>query len=226
MRAFGLLNGLVAAAPSGWGMSAGQRRRRRRLIAVVFGLVLVGCGDDAAEPSSAPATQAPVSQAPVSQAPVSVPPADVPSPPQPAAPASPPEIVVQQGLGDATLGMSEAQVKQLLGEPLRTDTLANDTGPYTELTYEEFSIAFQRGGSFTGGASSFFVRGPGPRTGGGVGVGSTEEEVVAGVEGTTCEVLDGRRVCYVGAYTSGETITEFQIDGGQVTHVRVAAVEG
>ena len=58
----------------------------------------------------------------------------------------------------------------------------------------------------------------------GVGVGSSEAEVVAGVDGAKCEVVAGKRLCHVGEFNAGATVTEFQIDGGRVTHVRVARV--
>ncbi|MGI8512978.1 MAG: hypothetical protein ACR2NH_10180 [Solirubrobacteraceae bacterium] len=55
-------------------------------------------------------------------------------------------------------------------------------------------------------------------------MGSSEAEVVAGVDGAKCEVVAGKRLCHVGEFNAGATVTEFQIDGGRVTHVRVARV--
>ncbi len=148
------------------------------------------------------------------------------SPTQTQAAARPtPVIELQRGIGTAALGMSEAQVEQSLGPPLRADQVRNNTGPYTELTYpDRLTIAFQRGGSYSGGASSFFVKGTTIRTRDGIGVGSTEADVKAHVAGTICEMVTTYRSCHLGKYQVGQTITEFQIDGGRVTHVRVALI--
>jgi hypothetical protein len=179
---------------------------RWALVGATLGLMLAGCGDKkktVTKETTASPTQA--------QTTTPAPTASV--------------IEVQRGIGSATLGMSEVQVRQSLGAPLRADQVRNNTGPYTEFTYpDRLTVAFQRGGSFSGGASSFFVKGTGARTPEGIGVGSTEADVDARVAGATCEVVSGQRTCHVGAYKPGATITEFQIDGGRVTHVRVARV--
>jgi hypothetical protein len=134
-------------------------------------------------------------------------------------------IVVQRGVGKATLGMSEAQVRQSLGAPLRADQLRNSDGPYTEFTYpDRLTVAFQRGASAPGGASSFFIKGKGARTPMGFGVGSTEAEVKAGVSGVTCGKVTTYRACFLGKYERKSTITEFEIEAGRVTHVRVAHI--
>lgn len=140
-------------------------------------------------------------------------------------PSAPLVIEAQRGIGSATLGMSEAQVRQSLGAPLHADPHSNNTGPYTEFTYpDRLTVAFQHGGGYSGGASSFFVKGHSARTPEGIGVGSTEADVKAHVAGAVCEQVTNYRSCHLGKYQPGQTITEFQVDGGQVSHVRLALI--
>jgi hypothetical protein len=134
-------------------------------------------------------------------------------------------IDVQRGIGGATLGMSEAQVRQKLGEPLCVAQVHDSTGPYTEFSYSDgFTVAFQRGGSYSGGASSFAVTGTRVRTSDGVGVDSPEADVKAHVAGAICETLAPYRSCHLGKYQPGKTLTEFIIARGRVTRVRIARV--
>lgn len=181
---------------------------RCALVGAAVALTLAGCGGG--NESTSTKGQAPA-------------PAPTPTQTQAAAP-KPLVIEVQRGVGGATLGMSAAQVKQRLGEPLRADQLRNSFGPYTEYTYPDgLTVAFQ-GGAASSGASSFFVKGRSARTPEGIGVGSTAADVDARVARSTCEKIAGYRSCHVGEFNPGATVTDFQLRGGRVASVRVALV--
>src|SRR5687767_9715776 len=110
----------------------------RGSVLVVVALALAGCGGDDNESSSESTGNTATEQ----------------QTPAPAADteASPLVIEVQRGVGGASLGMSEDEVRDALGEPVRSDQLRNATGPYTELTYPDgLTVALQRGGEFAGG---------------------------------------------------------------------------
>jgi hypothetical protein len=131
-------------------------------------------------------------------------------------------IVPQQGMAGIRLGMSQAQVRAVLGEPLRVLRGTNDFGPYTELRYPfRLRVAFQGNESVT----AIETKGHRERTRRGVGVGSTEAQVEAGVPRVRCETFPGGyRTCYVGSYEPGMRVTDFQIRDGRVVRVVVALV--
>jgi hypothetical protein len=175
----------------------------------LLALLAAGCGDDS--DSDEPATTPAQTQAPTATT---------------QAAAEPLVINVQQGVGGARLGMSEAEVREQLGAPARVATgLKNAQGEYTEFTYPgQFTVAFQRGQSlppqFNGGASSFYLTEANAKTPQGIGVGSTEAEVREGVPGVKCA---GGPTCHVGDVTRpGGAITQFGIAAGRVTFVRIA----
>ena len=95
-------------------------------------------------------------------------------------------IQVQKGITGIRLGMSQAQVKAGLGNPARTKTGHNDFGPFTQFLYRGgITITFQGNTSVTAVA----ISGQTDRTASGVGVGSTEQQVKAGVHGVKCQTL-------------------------------------
>jgi hypothetical protein len=196
---------------------AGIAGLRRAATFAAVGLLLVGCGGttktvtkkQASTPTSTRATQT--------------------DPTRHCGPTSKEDIidnvVVQRGIGNAELGMSQAQVRSNLGPAFCSVETRNRIGPYTEFNYYDgFTVAFQRGTAYSGRASSFVVDGTRVRTPEGVGVDSTEADVRAHVRGAICEIVAGYRSCHLGKYQSGRTITEFRIVHGRVTHVRVARV--
>ena len=66
----------------------------------------------------------------------------------------------------------------------------------------------------------------GQRTNRGVGVGSREADVVAGVNRIRCRTESGFRHCFRGRFRAGHRVTDFAISGvtGRVTRVTVAFV--
>jgi hypothetical protein len=131
-------------------------------------------------------------------------------------------IQVQKGITGIRLGMSQAQVKAGLGRPFRTKTGHNDFGPFTQFLYRGgITITFQGNASVTAVA----ITGQTDRTPNGVGVGSTETQVKAGVRGVKCQTLAAVRDCHVGAFRPGMRVTDFTLGpSGRVTRVTIGFV--
>jgi hypothetical protein len=130
-------------------------------------------------------------------------------------------IVLQRGMADVRLGMTQARVRAVLGEPLRTEHGSNDFGSYTELRFpHRIRVVFQGDLRVT----SISTTGRHERTTGGIGVGSTEAEVKANVPSVSCETFVGLRSCYVGTFAPGSRVTDFQLRNGRVTRVTVGFV--
>lgn len=59
------------------------------------------------------------------------------------------------------------------------------------------------------------------RTATGVGVGSTETRLKAGLKGLTCKTENGFRHCYLGKFLAGRHVTDFLVKHGKVSRVGV-----
>ena len=130
-------------------------------------------------------------------------------------------IQVQRGISGIRLGMSPARVKAGLGKPRKTRTGTNPFGPFTQFLYRgRITVTFQGNANVT----AIAIRGNTDKTPSGVGVGSTEAAVKAGVRGVKCETIAGSRDCHVGAFTPGKRITDFLIRNGKVSRVTVGFV--
>jgi hypothetical protein len=130
-------------------------------------------------------------------------------------------IVPQKGMAGARLGMTQTQVKGVLGEPLRVVTGSNDFGSYTQFRYpHRVTVTFQGDAAVT----SVETAGRFERTAAGIGVGSTETQLKAGVAGVRCVTEFGFRHCYVGRFEPGRRVTDFVIRAGKVTRVTVGFV--
>jgi hypothetical protein len=133
-------------------------------------------------------------------------------------------IVPQKGMAGVELGMTRAEVRARLGEPLAIRRRVSEIGgPYVEFRYPfRVSVYFWRPGN-----SVWDIRTTGPkeRTVRGVGVGSTEAEVRRKVPRVRCEtVVAGLRECHVGDLLPGKPVTSFRIRRGRVVLVEVGIV--
>ena len=129
-------------------------------------------------------------------------------------------IVVQHGIAGLELQMTKAQVRAKLGSPTKVRTGKNEFGRYIEFVYPRVTVLFQSGSR----ATAFRTFSRAERTKQGVGVGSSEAQVMAKVAGVKCRTEFGRRHCYVGKYLPGRVITDFQIRKGRVTWIVVGFV--
>ena len=128
--------------------------------------------------------------------------------------------VLQKGVAGVRLGMTQAKVRATLGRPTRVRTGTNDFGLWREFVYRGLRVHFQGDESVT----SITTTRRGERTTSGVGPGSTEAAVRAGVPGVRCKTEFGTRHCWVGSFRPGRRVTDFFIRRGHVSSVTIGFV--
>src|SRR5436190_10401834 len=124
--------------------------------------------------------------------------------------ASPAHAVIrpQKGMAGVRLGMSQTQMRGVLGSPVRTKQGQNDFGPFTQFVYpHSIAVTFQGNRRVTG----VSTRGRTEKTERGVGVGSREADVQAKVGHVRCETIARSRTCHVGRFEPGRRVTVFLI---------------
>lgn len=138
--------------------------------------------------------------------------------------AAPAQAVIrpQKGMAAVRLGMSQTQMRDVLGTPVRTRQGMNDFGPYTQFIYpHSITVTFQGNRHVTG----ISTRGRTEKTERGVGVGSSETAVKNKVGHVRCETIDGSHTCHVGSFRAGHRVTVFLISKrGLVQSVTVGFV--
>jgi hypothetical protein len=134
-------------------------------------------------------------------------------------------IVPQKGIQGINLNMTRAQVVQKKGQPDEEKVVPNEIlGQQRIMRYGRTRAGFSGAGP---GARVVGVttRARRQRTRSGVGVGSTEAAVRAGVRGIRCRTEFGSRHCFKGRFRPGERVTDFSLsEAGRVTRVTVAFV--
>jgi hypothetical protein len=138
--------------------------------------------------------------------------------------ASPAHAVIrpQKGMAGVRLGMSQTQMRGVLGTPVRTKQGQNDFGPFTQFIYpHSITVTFQGNRHITG----ISTRGRTEKTLRGVGVGSSETAVKQKVGHVRCETIAGTHTCHVGSFLAGHRVTVFLISKhGFVVSVTVGFV--
>jgi hypothetical protein len=129
-------------------------------------------------------------------------------------------IVPQRGVGGVTLGMKPARVRAILGKPVKIRRANNDFGPYMIYRYNGIAVTFQ--GNIK--ATSIETSSKKQRTASGVGVGSSESAVHAGVPGVKCKTEGGIRHCFIGQFLPGKRVTDFFLKKGVVSRVVIGFV--
>ena len=138
------------------------------------------------------------------------------------APAAEAAIQLDRGIAGARLGNTRADVRKALGKPLRISSAVNDFGPIVTYRYPGRITVFFQGRDRV---SAVQTEGLGDRTARGIGVGSSEAELMAGVSGLTCEDIDAnRKTCHTGDFLPGRRVTDFRLLDGKVERVMVARV--
>jgi hypothetical protein len=135
-------------------------------------------------------------------------------------------ILPQQGIAGVKLGMIRAKVIELKGEPDAEKVIRNEIiGPQRVMRYGGTKFSF---GGASANATVVGIRTVDrrERTPKGVGVGSTEAEVKAGVGGVICRTEFGFSHCMKGLARAGNRVTDFALDGpgGKVVAVTVGFV--
>jgi hypothetical protein len=129
-------------------------------------------------------------------------------------------IVPQKGIAGVRIGMTQGKVRSVLGAPTSAKHGRNDFGRYTQFRYPGLVVTFQGNSSVTDVSTTRKSE----RTAAGVGVGSTEAQVKAKVNGVKCKTESGFRHCYLGAFLPGHRVTDFSIKNRRVTRVDVGRV--
>lgn len=128
----------------------------------------------------------------------------------------------QKGMAGVRLGMTQTQMRDVLGPPVRTKQGMNDFGPFTQFIYRHsITVTFQGNRRVTG----ISTRGRTEKTERGVGVGSSETAVRSKVGHVRCETIAGSHTCHVGSFAAGRRVTVFLISKhGFVVSVTVGFV--
>lgn len=128
----------------------------------------------------------------------------------------------QKGMAGVRLGMTQSQMRGVLGDPTRVKQGENDFGPFTQFVYpHSITVTFQGNRRVTG----IITRGRTEKTERGVGVGSSETAVRRKVGHVHCETISGSHMCHVGSFRAGHRVTVFLISKtGIVVSVTVGFV--
>jgi hypothetical protein len=128
----------------------------------------------------------------------------------------------QKGMAGVRLDMTQDQMRAVLGQPTRVKQGYNDFGSYTQFLYPHaITVTFQGNTRVTG----ISTKGRSERTARGVGVGSTENEVLAKVSHSRCDTIAHVRTCHVGNFAPGHRVTSFLMSKhGHVSTVTVGFV--
>jgi hypothetical protein len=135
-------------------------------------------------------------------------------------------IVPQRGIAGIELKMTRAQVVRAKGRPDAERLVHNELiGRQRMMRYDRTRVLF---GGFRRGARvvTIITRDPRQRTRSGVGVGSSEAAVRAGIPGVRCRTEFGFRHCWRGRFRAGKRVTDLTFGGRnrRVTAVSIGFV--
>ena len=137
-----------------------------------------------------------------------------------AVPAARAVIVPQHGIAGVRLGMTQADVRAVLGPPRRVVRGSNEFGRYGEFRYRALRIVFQGERNVTFVSTTRRSE----RTAGGIGVGSPQRRVRQAIPAVRCRSEDGARLCVLGKQLPGRRVTVFFMRRGHVARVDVGFV--
>jgi hypothetical protein len=128
-------------------------------------------------------------------------------------------IVIGKGIGGVFLGMSPAQVREVLGAPAGIVHARLYYAPQLEYLYPHYLVIFEGQRAVT----SISTTSHGEKTATGVGIGSKRAAVKSRVPHIRCN--DGRSgSCYLGRFLTGNVVTQFDFSNGRVSQVFIGLV--
>lgn len=147
-----------------------------------------------------------------------------PSAPPPGAAASKP-FVPQSSIRGVSVGMTFDQVRARLGTPGTNKATTHPIlGQTRTLTYGLLTVIID-GRANTSLATSLMTTSRSDRTASGLGIGSTEAQLRAGLKGLKCQTSLGYRTCRLGVLKAGRLVTDFSISkGGKVKRISLGRV--
>jgi hypothetical protein len=129
-------------------------------------------------------------------------------------------VVPQRSIAGIRLGMTQAQVKRVLGKPKQIQRGRNGFGRFVAFQYQNLRVFFQ--GTLR--VTSISTTRRGERTQNGIGIGSTERAVRKKVRGVHCSGIPNLRLCEVGVAKPGRRLTTFFVRNGRVATISLALV--
>ncbi len=124
------------------------------------------------------------------------------------------KIRVQKGIAGIALERTAAAVIAKKGTPDADRIVPNEIlGPQRKMRYGKTRVYFV-GTDDSATVVGMYTKNRGQRTNTGVGVGSTEADVVDGVRRVRCKTESGFRHCFRGRFQPGRRVTDFAIRGG------------
>jgi hypothetical protein len=134
------------------------------------------------------------------------------------------EIEPQRGIAGVRMGMTEPEVRAVLGPPVRAKGYRHELGPFRTLFYRGLGVTLRARGGPPFRVTSVQATGREQRTAEGVGVGSPERRVRATLPRARCRTELGLRACVLGVLRPGRKATAFVIRRGRVVRVTVGIV--
>jgi hypothetical protein len=129
-------------------------------------------------------------------------------------------IVPQHGIHGVSLSMSHRAVTNRLSKATQVKRIDAGAGPEQLAIFPHVRVWFGPGM----GVIQIETTSPVDRTASGVGIGSTEVQLRAGVKGLACATESGIRHCHLGTYTAGHVVTDFFVRRGRVYRIVVGRV--